>query len=67
MKATVFSLNNIEYKYFGENKIYEYMLINRFYHEAYVLLNGLLIEYKNNKKSHELIYKFFEFSACLNK
>lgn len=67
LKATTFSINDKEYKYVNEDKIYEYMLVNRFYQKAYVFLNELLADFRNNGKTHEVLEKFYESFAFSNK
>jgi hypothetical protein len=67
LRATTFCINEKEYKYVGEDKIYEYMLVNRFYNKAYVFLNELLADFKNIGKTYEILDKFYESFAFSNK
>lgn len=67
LKYTVFSINDTEQTYTSEEKIYEYMLVNRFYQKSFVFLNQLIADYKYNNKTHENIEKFYESFAFSNK
>ena len=39
LRSTLFTINDKDQKNVKEDKLYEYMLFNRFYQKAYVFLN----------------------------
>jgi hypothetical protein len=65
LRSTKFTINDKDQKNVKEEKIYEYMLVNRFYSKAYVFLNEMLDGYRNNGKNLENLQRFYEpFSFC---
>lgn len=67
LRSTQFSINDKEQKNTKEERIYEYMLVNRFYNKAFVFLNQLLGDYRNNGKMTEKLEKFYEPFSFSNK
>ena len=67
LKSSIIKINNVEIKHFEIEKMFDYLLLNRFYHKAFVYSNDLITEYRKNKKTKEKISNFFNSFALSNK
>ena len=67
LRCSNVSINDIEIKTFNNEKIFDIILVNRFYQKAFVYLNELITDYKYNEKRFQNIDKFYESFAFSNK
>ena len=67
IKRTIFKINDKQITSFTVEKIYEYMLVNRFFLSGKEYLKNLILEYKNKHKKSEKIDNFYDSFYDSNK